>query len=266
MAAKSEQHLYPDFMPELYDALPFYNQRRDGEFYLNAAREQGEPVLELGCGTGRVLLPIARAGIRITGFDLSPHMLARLRTKLAEEPREVRGRVELIEGDMTKLDLGRRFRLIAIPFRPFQHLLTVEDQIACLQGVGRHLAPGGRLIFDFFQVDPRGMFDPAFQKESAVKAFELPDGRHVERTERIAAFHRATQINDIELIHNVTHPDGRKERLVDAFPLRYFFRYEVEHLLARCGLRVVALYGDYDCSPLGDTSPDMIFAAEKAAP
>jgi SAM-dependent methyltransferase len=266
VAANSDRHTYPDFMPEFYDALPFYNERRDAEFYLNAARQQGEPVLELGCGAGRVLLPIARAGIRITGFDLSQPMLEKLRAKLTAEPGEVRARVELIHGDMTRLDLGRKFHLITMPFRPFQHLLTVEDQIACLQGVERHLAPGGRLVFDFFQVDPRGMFDPAFQKEGAPKSFDLPDGRHVERTERIAAFHRATQINDIELIHHVTHPDGRIERLVYAFPMRYFFRYEVEHLLARCSLRVAALYGDCDGSPLGDTSPDMIFVAEKPTP
>ncbi|MFZ0820173.1 MAG: class I SAM-dependent methyltransferase [Candidatus Acidiferrales bacterium] len=266
MAQNSDEYTYPDFMPEFYDALPFYNERRDTEFYLKAAREQGEPVLELGCGTGRVLLPIARAGIRITGFDLSEHMLARLRARLAEEPASVRERVELVQGDMTKLDLGRKFRLITIPFRPFQHLLTVKDQIACLRGIGRHLAPGGQLILDFFQVDPRGMFDPAFQKEGAPKTFDLPDGRHVERTERIAAFHRGTQVNDIELIHYVTHPDGRKERLVYAFPMRYFFRYEVEHLLALCEMRAKAIYGDYDRSPLGDTSPDMIFVAEKASP
>jgi SAM-dependent methyltransferase len=253
-------------MAEFYDALPFYNERRDAEFYLNAARQQGEPVLELGCGAGRVLLPTARAGIRVTGFDLSKPMLEKLRAKLAAETAEIRARVELIHGDMTKLDLGRKFRLITMPFRPFQHLLTVEEQIACLEGVNRHFAPGGRLVFDFFQVDPRGMFDPAFQKEGAPKSFDMPDGRHVDRTERIAAFHRAMQINDIELIHHVTHPGGRKEKLVYAFPMRYFFRYEVEHLLARCGLRVVNEYGDYDASPLTDTSPDMIFVAEQITP
>jgi SAM-dependent methyltransferase len=261
-----DEHTYPDFFPEFYDALPFYNERQDGAFYLDAARQQGEPVLELGCGTGRVLLPIARAGIRIMGLDLSEAMLKRLRANLSKESAEVRGRVEIVHGDMTKFDLGCTFRLITIPFRPFQHLLIVEDQIACLQRVARHLAPGGRLIFDFFQVNPRGMFDSEFAKEFAPKEFDLPDGRRVERTDRIVAFHRATQINDIELIHVVTHPDGRKERFVHAFPMRYFFRYEVEHLLARCGMRLVELYGDYDRSPLGDNSPDMIFVAEIATP
>jgi len=267
VAASSGTHPYPDFVPEFYDALPFYNQRRDADFYQNAARRQGEPVLELGCGTGRVLLPIARAGLHVTGLDLSAQMLARFRQKLVNEPAEVRERAELIQGDMTSFDLGRKFRLISIPFRPFQHLLEVQQQTACLAAVRRHLAPGGQLILDFFQTDPRRMHDPVFLQESGSQhEFRLPDGRCVTMKERTVAFHRAVQTNDVEMIYYVKHPDGRAERLVHAFPIRYFFRYEVEHLLARCGLRLVALYGDYDGSPLGDNSPDMIFVAEKAAP
>ena len=91
----------------------------------------------------------------------------------------------------------------------------------------------------------------------------LPDGRRVKLTERTAAFHRAEQSNDVELIYNITHPDGHTERLVMAFTVRYFFRYEVEHLLARCGFHVVGLYGDFGGSPLRDDSPEMIFVAEK---
>ncbi len=72
-------------------------------------------------------------------------------------------------------------------------------------------------------------------------------------------------MNDVELIYYVTHADGRTERLVHAFTIRYFFRYEVEHLLARCGFRVAALYGDYERSPLRDDSPDMLFVVEKIA-
>ncbi len=265
MAANSDRHLYPDFVPELYDALPLYNGRRDAEFYLKAALRQGEPVLELGCGTGRVLLPIARAGLRLTGLDLTAQMLDRFRERLAGEPAEVRERVELIQGDMTSFDLGRKFKLITIPFRPFQHLLKTERQIACLEAVRRHLAPGGQLILDFFQTDPRRMHDPAFLQESEPHPeFRLPDGRRVVMRDRTVAFHRAEQTNDVEMIYYVKHPDGRTDRLVHAFPIRYFFRYEVEHLLARCGLRVAAEYGDFDGSPLGDSSPDMIFVTEKS--
>lgn len=265
ITANSDRHLYPDFLVEFYDHLPLYSNRHDGEFYLNAARRQGSPILELGCGTGRVLLPIARAGFDITGLDLSPQMLARLHSKLALEHTDVRSRAKLIQGDMTAFDLGAKFPLVTMPFRPFQHLIQVQEQIGCLHGVKRHLAPGGQLILDFFQTDPRRMHDPAFLKESKpLSEFQMPDGRRVMVTDRTVAFHGAEQFNDVELIYSVTHPDGRTERLVHAFPIRYFFRYEVEHLLVRCGLRVVALYGDFDSGPLTDASPEMIFIAERA--
>ena len=81
---------------------------------------------------------------------------------------------------------------------------------------------------------------------------------------KVTAFHRAGQRNDVEMIYNVMHQDGRQERLVMAFPLRYFFRYEVEHLLARCGFRVQEIFGDFDRSPLRDNSPEMIFVATAA--
>ena len=140
---------------------------------------------------------------------------------------------------MADFDLDAAFRLIIIPFRPFQHLLEVEQQLACLRCAHRHLVPGGRLILDVFQTDARRIHDPAFLKEtSPLPEISLPDGRKLVQAERTAAFHRAEQRNDVELIHYVTHPDGRQERLVFAFTLRYFFRYEVEHLLARAGFRV----------------------------
>src|SRR5690242_14601797 len=97
MTTNPDRHAYPDFLPEYYDESPLYKRRRDAEFYLEAAQRLGGPVLELGCGTGRVLLPIARTGIDVTGIDLSPQMLARCHKKLAMEPADVRCRVELIQ-------------------------------------------------------------------------------------------------------------------------------------------------------------------------
>jgi hypothetical protein len=90
----------------------------------------------------------------------------------------------------------------------------------------------------------------------------MDGGRKIHLTERIAAFHRAEQCNDVEMSFEVTGPDGRKTRNVFAFTFRYFFRYEVEHLLARSGLRATELFGDFDRSPLRDESPEMIFVAE----
>lgn len=251
---------------EFYDATLVYQERKDVEFYVVEARASGGPVLELGCGTGRVLLPTARAGIKITGLDTSANMLARCRAKLEAEPEAVRARARLEQGDLVSFELGRQFALITMPFRPFQHLLTAEQQLGCLHSVRRHLAPRGRLIFDVFHVDPSSVYDKAWMEEKEdAPATRLADGRIVRRTVRIAAFHRAAQINDVAFCWYVTHPNGRREEIHWRVGLRYSYRYELEHLLARAGLQVAALYGDVNRAPYGDDSPDMIFVAQCAA-
>jgi SAM-dependent methyltransferase len=259
----SEQKaLYDSFIADYYDSSPILTQRtKDIAFYCSAARKYGDPVLELGCGTGRVTMAIAEAGYRVVGLDISERMLERAEEKRARLWREARERVQLIQGDMTQFELGEKFRTIIIPFRPFQHLIETEQQLGCLTSARKHLANGGRLIVDFFQTDAERMHDPMFLNESLLKEYDLPDGRHVALSERVAAFHRGVQRNDMEMIFQVTHPGGKQERLVMAWTLRYFFRYEVVHLLARCGFRLEELYGDFDGSALADVSPEMIFVA-----
>ncbi|HTP68163.1 MAG TPA: class I SAM-dependent methyltransferase [Dongiaceae bacterium] len=256
------QTLYDSFIAEYYDSSPILTMRtQDVAFYCKAARQYGDPVLELGCGTGRVTLAIAEAGYRIVGLDISEKMLERAAEKLGVLPLETQERVQLVQGDMTCFELDGKFRLIIIPFRPFQHLLEVEDQIRCLECARKHLAHEGRLIVDFFQTDAERMHDPKYLRESLLTEYELPGGRHVALSERVAAYHRALQRNDVEMIFDVTHRDGRKEHLVMAWTLRYFFRYEVAHLLARCGFQLEATYGDFAGAELRDDSPEMIFVA-----
>lgn len=263
--------LYDGFIADYYDESPIVRGRtQDVAFYRDAVHEYGDPVLELGCGTGRITLALAEAGHRVTGLDISERMLERCNQKRAALPTEARERMHLVQGDMTKFDLGEKFRLVIIPFRPMQHLLEVEQQISCLESVRRHLWPEGRrsgerrgrLILDVFQTDAERMHDPEYQKEGPVAEYAMPDGRRVRIAERVKGFHRAQQRNDVEMIFYVTDANGKEERMVFAWTLRYFFRYEVEHLLARCGFRVSAVYGDFDRSPLVDTSPEMIFVAE----
>lgn len=252
------------FAAESYDYNPIYSSRADVDFYLDLARSAEGKILELGCGTGRILIPTAAAGCEVVGLDLSERMLARCREKLRKQPKEVRERVRLVRGNMASFDLKEVFALITTPFRSFQHLLSVQDQLSCLRCANRHLEKGGRLVLDVFQVNPRMTYEPKFMLETEdVPEVELPDGRKVRRCGRIVAYHRPEQCNDVELIHYVKHPDGREERLVQAFPIRYFFRYEVEHLLARCGFEVQELFGNYDKSPLTNDSPEMVFLAEK---
>jgi SAM-dependent methyltransferase len=253
------------FVARLYDQVIPYRERPDVEFFIQAALDSGGPVLEVGCGTGRVLIPTARAGVTITGLDLSRYMLDVLHRNLADEPEEVQERVKLVEGDMRDFDLGETFSLVTTPFRPFQHLLTVEDQISCLTCIHRHLEPGGFLILDIFNPSLEAITaDNLGEEKGAEPEFTTPDGVKVLRFNKTVARDHFRQVQDVELIYYLTHPDGRQERLVHAFPMRYLFRYEAEHLLARCGYDVIELYADYDKSPFGTSSPgELIFLAKK---
>src|SRR6266481_4048204 len=205
--------LYDSFIADYYDESPVVKGRvQDVAFYRDAVREFGDPVLELGCGTGRITMALAEAGKRITGLDLSERMLERAIKKRAALRVEARERVHFVQGDMARFDLGEKFRLVIIPFRPFQHLLEVRQQMDCLECVGKHLAPGGRLVLDVFQTDAERMHDPVHMREVPLTEYETADGRRVRISERLAAFHRAEQRNDAEMIFSIRHRDGREER------------------------------------------------------
>ena len=115
---------------EIYDLV--YDFDYDIDFYLGRARKAGGDILEVGCGTGRISLPLARAGIRVIGVDNSSGMLELAREKLAGEDEKIRERVEFIQSDVRELDLGRSFNLIAFPFNSFMYLYTPEDQVRAL--------------------------------------------------------------------------------------------------------------------------------------
>jgi SAM-dependent methyltransferase len=252
---------------DLYDGVVPYANRPDVAFFVEAAVASGGPVLELGCGTGRVLLPIARADVEAVGLDSSASMLAVCRARLDLEEAAVRSRVQLVEADMREFDLPRRFALITIPFRPFQHLTSVDDQVSCLRSIHRHLADDGRLVLDLFNPSLEGLLDQREGEERDEEPeFATADGRRVRRRHKIVSHDRFNQTLQVELIYYVTHPDGREERLVQAFPMRYLFRFEAEHLLARCGFEVEHLYASYDRRAYGSTYPgELIFVARHAS-
>lgn len=256
-----------EFIAELYDFVVPYRERPDIAFFVEIAREAGGPVLEVGCGTGRVLIPSARAGIDVVGLDLSPRMLAVCRERLRHEGVAVQSRAQLVEADMRTFDLPRTFALATFPFRPFQHLIDVSDQLACLANVRRHLAEGGRVVLDLFNPS----LDALANVQDGVEfgdepEFSTPDGRRVVRRHKTVAHDRFNQVSQVELIYYVTHPDGREERLVHAFPMRYLFRFEVEHLLARSGFEVEQLYAGFDKSAYGSRYPgDLVFVARKTS-
>lgn len=254
------------FAAEFYDNLDHHQKLGDVDFYVNLASECGGPVLELACGTGRVLIPIARKGVEIVGFDLSEPMIEICREKLACEPEPVRERATILTGDMRTFDLGRRFPLIIVPFRAFQHLLTVEDQMACLDRIHRHLEPRGRLVVNLFNPSLDHLTNEKFLSEWGDEPeFDMPDGRRVQRRFRLSKRDLFRQVNDVEMIYYVTQPDGGRERLVHAFGMRYLFRYEAEHLLARCGLELEDVFADFERSAFGSIDPgELILVARRS--
>ena len=249
---------------EVYDAIPSHRNRTDVSFYRRLAAGSSGSVLELGSGTGRVLIPIARAGKRVYGLEESEHMLARCRKKLDLKPRDVTDNVELVRGRFQSFDLREQFGLIICPFNSFLHLLSVESQVSCLARVNRHLVPGGRFAFDVFDPDIRQMTDDRFTQASLPQLFKLPTGSTVELRHRNRSVDFVGQLIESEISLKVTHRDGDTEQVVHPIRQRYLFRSEAERLLDRCGFAIESLYGDFEESPYDPARRgSLVFVARK---
>jgi SAM-dependent methyltransferase len=254
---------YSGDLPYLYDHVPLYGARPDVQFYVDEAKRSGGRVLEIGCGTGRVLLPIARAGHEIMGVDASQGMLDRCSAKLGEEKIEVQRRVTLRQGDARTFEIGSKFDLVTAPFRVFQHQITIEDQLAFLGNVARHLSAGGRLVFDVFNPNFEALVSADGVEREDTPMTRLPDGRSFRRTGRVKRVRRVDQVSEIELTYYLSNERGKEtDRFVQSFDMRWFLRAEIIHLLDRAGFSVVSIYGAFDRSPLSDGSPEIIVVAQ----
>ena len=121
------------------------------------------------------------------------------------------------------------------------------------------------MILDIFNPSLESLTrDDVGQEWGDEPEFTTPDGRRVIRRHRTVSRDRFNQINHVELIYYVTHPGGREERLVHSFPMSYLYRFEEQHLLARCGFEVEHVYADFDRSPFGSKYPgELILVAKK---
>jgi SAM-dependent methyltransferase len=248
----------------LYDAIPAYAERPDVGFYVGEVTRAGpgSTVLELGCGTGRITLPLARTGHTVVGVDASQSMLARAQENLAAEPEEVRRRVTLLEADARSFAFpdGRRCELVIAPFRVFQHFPAIEDQLRCLGTAHRCLSRGGKLAFDVFNPSYAALLRDRSGESEDTPEQPLPDGRFVRRTVRVVGVHWRAQVSDIELVYYVRQ-GADTQRVVHAFAMRWYTAIELEHLLARAGFRVETFFGTFDRQPLRDDSPEIVVVA-----
>lgn len=250
---------------EYYDYTVPYGLRGDVKFYVDLAKETDGEILEIGCGTGRILIPTARAGKKITGLDTSPGMLARLQQNLQRESVAVQENITLALGDMRDFNLSKKFALITTPFRPFQHIETVEDQLRTLRCVYDHLETGGRFVLDLFNPSLPALVDELrFDIYMSEPEFTLPNGDRVIRSHRVLKRDHATQSQLCEIIFTVRKPDQTKEQYSQQFIMRHLFRFEAEHLLERAGFEVEAVYSDYDRAPFGTKYPgELILVSRK---
>ncbi|MBI3929611.1 MAG: methyltransferase domain-containing protein [Armatimonadetes bacterium] len=254
---------------ELYEA-EYADYREDIPFYVRKARRAGSPVLELGCGTGRVLIPVAAAGVEVWGLDLSPEMLARAAEKVGRLEPKVRRRITLREGDMTHFDLDRRFRLIYLPFREFMHLDTPEAQLAALESAHRHLEPDGRLLINYYDVDLEVLLhgtagrDPVIYRHLHADFLDQETGLQVlvSTSSRYDPFtQRLTEERFYETVGEVGEVVDRRCIVLTQ---RWVFRWEMEHLLIRAGFRPVKVFGDYDGEPYREPGQDLTWEARPA--
>lgn len=261
MAGDGEE--YGGVQARFYDQY-FTGLEGEGEFYLDEALSEGGAVLELGCGNGRILLPIAAAGIKIVGLERSPDLLAAARQRLQAMEPQVRAFAELVEGDMRDFSLGETFALITCPYRTFRHLLEVGDQGRALDAIAAHLDPGGRLVFNTF--DPsRDLAERAWSPPGELEPdteFADPATGHRVRV----LFRRSYDLERQHLLQEFLFQEMDGDTVVASHPshltLRYTFRYEMEHLLAAHGFDVVALYGYFDGRPYAGFG-EQVWVAER---
>lgn len=246
-----------------YDAACAVDARlNDVHFYLEVARAAGGRVLEVGCGTGRVLLPIARAGIPIDGLDFSPAMLAALRAKLGREAPQVQAKVALHEGDMRRFALGGTYDLITIPFRPLQHLHTIEDQQAAFGCFGAHLRRGGRIAFNVFYPNFLLLNEVGVEKVELEWTDPLDPSVTVRRFFRRKSVDKLHQFFDGEFIFR-SYREGQlvlEER--SELRMSYYTYPQLRLLLATAGFKVRDEYGSFARDPIS-VCQEMIFIAEK---
>jgi len=240
-----------DNMPPMPD-IPFY-----GEYAKQQCGKRGEngEILELGCGTGRVALALAKEGFRVTGLDLSQQMLDVFNKKLEKESSnqsELTKRVNIIHGNMADFSIGRKFTLITAPFRAFQAVTAQEDIENTLSCVREHLTDNGIFILNVFNPYADPLDESWCRQEEFID--EITDEQTGIRVARYECRERIDPVNQIiypYLAYGVTYPDGRFERLVEPLQMKYYYSRQLRVEVEKAGLEIIEEYSWYDKTPPG---------------
>jgi SAM-dependent methyltransferase len=258
--AGSREH-YAD--AALYD-YEYRRRRADVTFYRDLANQRrADKVLELGAGSGRVTIPLARDGHQVVAVDQSRAMLGKLRQRVAALPKAAADRIRVVDGDLRDFDVRGKFPLVIAAFNVLEHLYTRGEVDACLRRVAAHLAPGGAFAFDVQLPDLEWLTrDP--QKRWAKTRFTDPN---TGRAMFYSTNHDYDPVGQIALIRLYYEPvDGKGPTKIVKLSQRKFFPAELEALVAHAGFRVVERYGDFSRRPLDGTAESQVLVCERAIP
>jgi len=251
-----EEHFeYPEFVARFYDLI--YNKIRTGtdfEYFMNKILEVKGPVLEVGTGTGRFFIEALNKGADIYGIDVSTSMINKLKEKLDKKHY---GRISV--QDAKKLQIDKKFDLIIAPFRVFSHMIEIKDQLKFLDNIYDHLKKKGTFIFDLFVPDLKMIleginnltdFEGEYEKGKKMKRIISMNSVLIKQVSYVSMTF-VWEENDKEITKEWT------------FPFRYFFRYEIEHLVNQSKLKLEKIYGDFENNDLSPDSKEFIIVCKR---
>jgi SAM-dependent methyltransferase len=249
----------------LYDLDQRDNLIADIPFYLDYAKKYNGLVLELGCGTGRVSLELAKAGHSITGLDLSEKMLEIFRNKVKILPDDLQNRIEIINGNMSNFNIDKKYSLIIAPFRVFQLLTKDTDIKNCLNCIKKHLDSNGVFIINVFR--PNKLLDESWCSGENIQ-WEREDpntGFHVIKKDLRERIDIKNQIIYPKFIFEIVDKNGNVEKITDDLELKYYYYDQLKEILDRNGFTVIEEYGRYDKTGIENGRELIMICSQKGA-
>lgn len=252
-------------MPGFYATIArFYDAENtdkddDIELYLALADEYGGPIIDIGCGTGRVMVPLAQQGYDVHGIDVEQAMLDRAEAVRQSSP-DLRERMTLYHGNVISYELDRRFNLVLVPYNGLMHFHEQATQLTVLRRLRDWTAEDGLLVLDL----PNAGEVFATQDTGALmfeRTFLEPESGHLVMQQSISQLDRTAQLLQVTWIYDEVTGDGTVRRTFASNVLYYYFYAELKLLLERSGFAVEAVYGDTDYGPYEDGSERMVVMA-----
>lgn len=236
----------------LYDYDNRDNLTADIPFYVEYATKTGDDVLELGCGTGRVAIKLAEAGFQVTGLELSDTMIEIFKEKLKNAKDEVADKITVVKGNMADFNLGKKYGLIIAPFRAFQALSDEEDIRNSISCIREHLTKDGIFIVNVFRPFKRLDESWCYPETIQWETIDENTGCSIVKKHWGDKIDTQNQIIYPHYAFEITHPNGKFERIEDDLKLKYYYYDQLKEYLINGRLEIVEEYGWYDRTNIKD--------------